>query len=1034
MGWWAAARRRLGAATAPQRARRIIAASGLFDPRWYGEQAGLPAAAVTIDHYLTVGEPRGWGPHPLFDVAWYRRQVKGAARSQLGAFAHYLRRGAARGDPPHEVFDREWYLARAPDARRHPAGMLGHYLEVGGPAGIAPNPWLPAGAAPTAAGSDRAAELPAVTVVRRFAELERLAGPAQEASRSSPDFDDRATERLLAELVEPFHATCASPPLVSIVLPTFDRAEPLRRAIASVLAQTYEHWELLVADDGSTDDTPAVVAGFEEPRIQHLRLPHGGVCRARNAGLARARGRYVAYLDSDNAWEPRFLEVMVAFLASTGHRAAHSALRFTEDGRTLYRTGPFDRPHLLLQNAIDCNTIVHDRELAHEIGGWDEELRRTNDWDYVLRLTAATTLAYVPYVGVDYEHDRRKTDRITIREPVGFRMKVREKHLLDWSSPVPVEAGVVSVIIVAETPLELLEGCVASVLEHTEHPALEVVVIDPGLPRADGLRVAALELHDPRVQVHRLVGELHEVIPRNAGALRARGEHLVFLASDLRVGAGWLPPLLEALAAGAAAAQPLVLDHAGVVVSAGLLFPAGGLPYLAWAGSAEQAPWVRSPAPRQALTRHCMVVPAVELRRLRGFDPLFLRTLFDADLCLRLTASTGGRVSFVADSTAVRQFDRRRRAVRDASANDRTVFEERWDGRVASDETEAFEPHGLVAGRRTFAAAFDGSQAATHVPSIELRHRPAAPLRWAIKIAAREVEVREAWGDWHFANALREQLRSLGHEVVIDLHDAWYRPTAALDEVVLCLRGVRRYHPDPDQLNLLWLISHPDDVPQAEYRGYDRVYVASEVFAGHLRAELGVPAEVLLQCTDPSRFEPGEKERGGPQVLFVGNSRMILRPIVRDALAAGLDLGIVGAKWQGLVDDRHLLTDHVPNEQLPALYRSAGVVLNDHWADMRRRGFLSNRLFDLAACAAPVVSDEIEGLDQVFGGLVRTYREPPELAAAVEEVLAAKDRERAARLDLAHLVRERHTFAARARTLSDAAVAVAATRGPRQPA
>lgn len=1029
MGWRGSVRRRLGAATATRRARRLIAASGLFDPEWYGAQAGLPATTATIDHYLAVGEPRGWDPHPLFDVAWYRRQVRGAARSQLGAFAHYLGRGAVRGDPPHQLFDREWYLEQAPDAVRHPAGLLGHYLEVGGPAGVTPNPWLSTRAWRTAGEERRAPELPAVTVARRFAELERSAGPSQEATRSSPSFDGRTTDRLAA-VVEPFHAAVAVPPLVSIVLPTYDRAEPLRRAIGSVFAQTYGHWELIVADDGSTDDTAAVVAGFGDPRVQHVPLSHGGVCRARNAGLARAQGRYVAYLDSDNAWEPRFLEVMVAFLESSEHRAAHSALRFSEEGRTLYRTGPFDRAHLLLQNAIDCNTIVHERELADEIGGWDEALRRTNDWDYVLRLTAVTPLAYVPYVGVDYEHDRRKTDRITIREPVGFRMKVREKHLLDWANPTPIEPGTVSVVVVAEAPVELLEGCIAAVLERSEHPALEVIVVDPGLPPAEGLRVAGLELHDPRVQVLRLVGELHHVIPRNAGALRARGEQVVFLASDLVVGVGWLPPLLGSLAAGALAAQPLVLDHSGIVVSTGLLFPANGLPYPAWAGSAEQAPWVSDTARRQALTRHCLVVRAEELRRARGFDPLFLRSLFDADLCLRLAAATpaSGHVSYVPDSVAVRQFDRRRRSVRDNSHNDRTVFEERWVGRVAADEADAFAVHGLVPGRRAFVAAPDGSQAATHVPAIEVRHRPAAPRRWAIKIATREVMVREAWGDWHFASALRDELQALGHEVVIDLHDAWYRPTAGLDDVVLCLRGVRRYHPDPDQLNLLWVISHPDDVPDAEYRGYDRVFVASEPFARSLASDRGVAAEVLLQCTDPVRFQPSQEEGGGPEVLFVGNSRMILRPIVRDAIAAGLDLRIVGAKWQGLVADRYLLAEHVPNEELAALYRSAGVMLNDHWADMRRRGFLSNRLFDLAACAAPVVSDEIEGLGEVFGGLVRTYREPPGLAAAVDEALAARDRERPARLDLARIVREHHTFAARARTLAAVADAAAGAR------
>ena len=104
--------------------------------------------------------------------------------------------------------------------------------------------------------------------------------------------------------------------LVSVVLPTYDRAHTLRASIESVLEQRGVDFEVIVVDDGSQDDTPAVLASLRDPRLHVLRIAHGGVAAARNAGIAVARAPYVAFHDSDDIALPGRLAVPVEFLAS----------------------------------------------------------------------------------------------------------------------------------------------------------------------------------------------------------------------------------------------------------------------------------------------------------------------------------------------------------------------------------------------------------------------------------------------------------------------------------------------------------------------------------------------------------------------------------------------------------------------------------------------------------------------------------------------------------------------------------------------
>ncbi|MBA4373993.1 MAG: glycosyltransferase family 2 protein [Thermodesulfovibrio sp.] len=106
-------------------------------------------------------------------------------------------------------------------------------------------------------------------------------------------------------------------PTVSVVIPLYNKGRYIARALSSVLTQTYQPLEVIIVDDGSTDDGPEKVLDFRDPRISLLRLENGGPGAARNAGLAMAKGTYISFLDADDEWLPPFLETGISFLEDT---------------------------------------------------------------------------------------------------------------------------------------------------------------------------------------------------------------------------------------------------------------------------------------------------------------------------------------------------------------------------------------------------------------------------------------------------------------------------------------------------------------------------------------------------------------------------------------------------------------------------------------------------------------------------------------------------------------------------------------------
>lgn len=227
-----------------------------------------------------------------------------------------------------------------------------------------------------------------------------------------PEFVDRwsRSEQALREQADPARAE-ADMPLVSVVMPTYNRAALIREAIDTVTDQSYVNWELWVCDDGSDDETEQVVTGIDDDRIHYVRLPHGGAAAARNAGLARAQGELFAYLDTDNLWHPRFLEQLVdALVANPGRFAAYA--RYVDavvaDGDAEVRHArqlEFDYERLAERNFIDLNGFVHRRSLYDRHGGFDEGLVRQQDWDLVLKYSFLRDPLYVDRFLVIYRRN-----------------------------------------------------------------------------------------------------------------------------------------------------------------------------------------------------------------------------------------------------------------------------------------------------------------------------------------------------------------------------------------------------------------------------------------------------------------------------------------------------------------------------------------------------------------------------------------------------------------------------------------------------
>jgi glycosyltransferase involved in cell wall biosynthesis len=181
-------------------------------------------------------------------------------------------------------------------------------------------------------------------------------------------------------------------PLVSVIIPTFNRGWILKEAIDSVLAQDHKDYELIVVDDGSTDNTPQILESFGQDIIV-LRQANKGVSAARNRGIASANGQLVAFLDSDDIWLPGKLSQQVDFFESTPDAVIHqteeiwirNGVRVNPKRRHRKRCGMIFEPSLKLC-LISPSAVMIKKTLIDTVGLFDENLPACEDYDLWLRV------------------------------------------------------------------------------------------------------------------------------------------------------------------------------------------------------------------------------------------------------------------------------------------------------------------------------------------------------------------------------------------------------------------------------------------------------------------------------------------------------------------------------------------------------------------------------------------------------------------------------------------------------------------------
>jgi glycosyltransferase involved in cell wall biosynthesis len=228
-------------------------------------------------------------------------------------------------------------------------------------------------------------------------------------------------------------------PLVSVIIPAYNRSNSIARAIESVQFQTYAKWEVIVIDDGSSDNTSKIVQGMAEKdsRIRLIRhSTNRGAQAARNTGIKSARGAWISFLDSDDEWLPHSLQVRLDKANECGASVVHSGGYIIMDGQGLepYRVS---QPSGRVYSALLANenpmfpTLLVKKEAFERIGYLDEKVVSFQEWDTCIRLARYFNFGFVPEPTFIYDfRTQNAISKNNLRVAVGYKYVV-SKHFFN---------------------------------------------------------------------------------------------------------------------------------------------------------------------------------------------------------------------------------------------------------------------------------------------------------------------------------------------------------------------------------------------------------------------------------------------------------------------------------------------------------------------------------------------------------------------------------------------------------------------------
>ncbi|MFG1485247.1 glycosyltransferase family A protein [Halobacteriovorax sp. RZ-1] len=189
--------------------------------------------------------------------------------------------------------------------------------------------------------------------------------------------------------------------LVSVIIPTYNRAMFLARAIDSVLRQSFQDFELIVIDDGSTDNSKQTVESYSDSRIKYFFQENRGVSAARNLGVKKSSGKYIAFLDSDDEWKEDKLEKQLSLLDSSKHRLCHTGELWLRDGEVVKQKKAHQKVggDMFIRSLKNCvispSSVLLERTLFEEMNGFNESFIVCEDYDLWLKITSLYEIAFL---------------------------------------------------------------------------------------------------------------------------------------------------------------------------------------------------------------------------------------------------------------------------------------------------------------------------------------------------------------------------------------------------------------------------------------------------------------------------------------------------------------------------------------------------------------------------------------------------------------------------------------------------------------
>ncbi|SRR5579884_1102616 len=475
------------------------------------------------------------------------------------------------------------------------------------------------------------------------------------------------TERELAKQREACR-NFAFRPVFSVIVPVYQvRTSFLQGCIRSVLAQTYDNWELFVAYAPGGDELNLYwlrsVAKSDE-RIRLLELEeNGGISRNSNAALNLVRGDFVAFLDHDDTLAPFALfEAASALQAQSDADILYSDHDYL-DSEDAHRKLPLFKPDWSPEIMLSANYITHltmlRRRLLEEVGEFDPTMDGAQDWDLFLRASLKTDrILHIPKILYHWRMHPGSTAHNDSAKPnvVDAQLRSLGNYLQTWgvgAEPqvlpngllyvrIPInQPATVSIIIPTKNKTDLLSRCISSLLEQTAYENFEILLVDNGTRDSEAKRYLQQLSDNERIRVIWYPGSFNYSAINNMAAREARGEFLLFLNNDVEfTDPEWLTEMVmwaQLKPIGIVGAKLLrgngSIQHLGVVVGMGGFadHPFADEPTLTF-GLAGSTGWYRN---FLAVTGACMMMRREVFNDIGGFDEQFIVCGSDVEICLR---------------------------------------------------------------------------------------------------------------------------------------------------------------------------------------------------------------------------------------------------------------------------------------------------------------------------------------------------------------------------------------------------------------